>query len=144
MSNEVVAVDRWLYTTLTGDATVSGIVGTKAFGHFVPEAQGGSAIAPPYVLWTMPGAGNDVNTLNGVRIWADMLYAVRLVAKVEGFLSLEAGAAAIDAALHRASGSNVSGTIVACVREAPFAMPEIENDGAQLWHLGGLYRLNVQ
>ena len=139
MSNEVVAAERWLYATLTGDATLAGIVGTRVYGYIVP-----AGVPTPFVLWTMPGAGNDRNTLNGVRIWADMLYAVRLVDEVEDYIPLEAGAAAIDAALHRASGSNVSGTIVSCVREAPFAMPELRESGPQLRHLGGLYRLNVQ
>lgn len=144
MTNEVVAVDRWLYATLTGDATLGGIIGTKAFAEIVPPDQGGNAIAPPYVLWTLPGAADDYQTVEGHRIWADMVYAVRLVMAAESYVDLEAGAARIDTVLHRASGSNVSGVIVACVRQAPFAMLELRDSGPQLRHLGGLYRVNVQ
>lgn len=139
MANEIAAVDRWFYTVLTGDATLAGLVGTKAYGHTVPV----EAVSP-YLFWTILSPGNDLSTVNATRIWTDPLYAVRYVAAAEGYLPLEAAAAAIDAALHRASGSNVSGTIVGCVRESPFAMPEIRQDGSELRHLGGLYRVFVQ
>lgn len=139
MANEIVAVDRWFHAVLTADGTLAGLVGTRAYGHTVPPEA-----TLPFVFWTMVSAGNDLSTVNATRIWTDPLYAVRYVADVESFVALETGAAAIDAALHRASGSNVSGTIVGCVREGPFAMPEIRQDGAQLRHLGGLYRVFVQ
>lgn len=139
MANEIVAVDRWFHAVLTADVTLAGLVGAKAYGHTVPPEA-----APPYLFWTIASPGIDLSTVNATRIWTNPLYAVRYVAQMESFVALEGGAAAIDVALHRASGSNVSGTIVGCVREGPFAMPEIRQDGSELRHLGGLYRVFVQ
>lgn len=136
---EVVTVDRWLYGVITGDATLAGIIGTRAYGHSVPpEAE------PPFVMWTLASPGEDVMTVNTTRIWANPLYDIRLVMAAEDYTPLETGVAALDAALHRASGSNVSGVIVGCVREAPFAMPEFGQGASQLRHLGGRYRIFVQ
>ena len=96
MANPVAAAERWLYTTLTGDATLAGIVGNRVYGHVVPPG----AVAP-YVFFTMPGAADDRLTVEAVRVWSSLLYAVRIVNKTESYPSLEAGAAAIEAALHR-------------------------------------------
>lgn len=139
MSNELVAAERWLFSTLTGDATLTGIVGSRVYGHVVPPTA-----ARPYVFYTKAAAADDYLTMEANRIWANFVYAVRIVNKTESYVSLEAGADAIEAALHRESGSNVSGVIVACVRQAPFDLIEIDQDGSQLRGLGGLYRLFVQ
>lgn len=140
---ETVAADRWLYGVITGDVTLSAIIGTKAFSESVPTTQGGATVSPPFVLWTMV-ASSDLMTVDATRIWANMLYAVRLVMAVEGFAAMAAGAAALDAALHRGSGTNVNGIVYACVREDVFRMVEPRQEGSVLHHLGGRYRLYVQ
>lgn len=139
MANELVAAERWLYSTLTGDATLAGIVGNRVYGHVVPPNA-----TRPYLFYTLAAAADDYTTLNATRIWAEFVYAVRIVNKTESYPSLETAAAAIDAALHRESGSNVSGAIVGCVRQSPFALVEIDQDSSQVRHLGGVYRLFVQ
>jgi hypothetical protein len=139
MADPVVAVERFLYTTLTGDATLAAIVGTRVFGHAVPPAA-----TRPYVFYTLVDPGEDLSEVGAVRIWSNMIYVVRIVNKTESYPSLEAGSTAITNALHRASGSNISGAVVACIKEAPFAFIEIDQDGSQLRHLGSRFRLFVQ
>ncbi len=138
--NPVVAADKWLYRTLAADETLQVSVSHRVYAHIVPEG-GGSY---PFVLITLPGAGRNVNTLEGIRVWTDMLYAVRMVGKVQSYAALEDGAYAIEEALSRASGTNESGNIISSIYEAPFAMMEIDRDGYEVRHLGILARLHVQ
>ena len=139
MANEIVAAERWLRAVLIADATLQTLVGTRVRGHTVPPG-----MAYPLVFYTMPGAGDDTTTLEGYRVYSQLVYAVRYIKRSETFAELEEGADAIETALHRASGSNVSGVILACVRQAPFHLIELANDGTELRQLGAIYRLYVQ
>lgn len=139
MANAIVAAERWLYGVLSADATLTGIVGARIYSRVVPPGA-----AYPLVFYTMPGAGDNRLTLEAVRVWSELIYAVRIINKTESYIGLEAGASAIEDALSRASGSTVSGTIVACVYQAPYELVEIDRDGFELRALGGLYRLFVQ
>ena len=139
MSNPVVAADKFIYGTLTADETLQVQVSDRVYGHVVSE--GGYY---PLVLFTLPGAGRNVNTLEGTVIYSDMVYAVRMVGKVSDYADLEVGAFAIQQALQKATGSNESGQIISSIYEAPFAMIEIDRDGYEVRHLGCLVRLHVQ
>lgn len=139
MADPVVAAERFLFGTLTGDATIAAIVSARIYGYIAPPAA-----AHPYILYTQRAAGDDLTALGAIRIYSQFVYDVRVVDKTESYIALEAGSAAITAALHKASGSNVSGAIVGCVKESPFSMPELDRDGSQLRHLGGTFRLYVQ
>ncbi len=139
MSNAVVAADKWLYGVLAGDATLIGLVGSRIYGHVVPPG----AIYP-LVYFTMPGAADNLLTLEANRVWSTFIYAARIINKVESYAPLEPGASAIETALSRASGINSSGVVVSSVYESPFALLEIDKDGFQLRQLGGLFRLQVQ
>lgn len=139
MSNAISAADQWLYSQLTANATLAGLVSARVYGHEVPPEA-----TFPLVFFTLVAPAENVSTLNGVRIWSPLLYAVRYVDQVESYTDLEDGAAAIDSALNLATGSNVSGVIISSVYESPFALLEIDQSGYQVRHLGGLYRLSVQ
>jgi hypothetical protein len=138
MANEIVAAERWLYTVLKNDATLNTLVAGRVFSDVVKPGT-----PYPLVFYTMTAAINR-QTLQGYIIWAELVYIVRYVHRVESYVALEAGATAIEAALHRASGTNVSGVVVSCVYDEPFKQPEIDPDGSQIRSLGGQYRLNVQ
>lgn len=139
MSNEIVAAERWLFSALSGSAALAAVVGTRIYGHKVPIGT-----TYPLAYFTMPAAADDFLTVEANRVWSTFVYAVRVIGKVESYVPLETGAAAIETALHKASGTNVSGVIYAAIKEAPFAMIETDRDGAELRHLGGLFRLYVQ
>lgn len=139
MANEIVAAERWLGAVLKNDATLTTLVAGRVIGDVVKPGT-----PYPLVFVTMTAAADNRQTLEGHIIWAELVYIIRYVDRVESYVALEAGATAIEAALHRASGSNVSGTVVGCVYEAPYRLTELDRDGAQLRSLGGQYRLYVQ
>lgn len=142
--NEIVAAEEWIYTKLAAMPAITGYVGSKIFGHIVPDSLNGVRVVPPYVLFTMAGTADNVNTVEAVTVWSELVYAIRVVAKVESYKPLAVPAGAIKSALHRSRGSNVNGIVVSSVNQAPFSMIEIDRDGFTLRHLGGLYRISVQ
>ncbi len=134
---ETVAAERWLYTVLSGDATLAGLV-SGVFAYMAP-----STASLPYVVYTMQ-SGRDLNGLGPTRWWSDTRYLVRGIAETTTFGGdLKTIADRIDAVLQAASGTVVDGTVVVCVREQPFSMVEVANE-RQYRHLGGVYRLIVQ
>ena len=117
---EQAAAERWLYSVLSGDELLAGlgVVGVHAYTTRETDAM-------PYILYQYQG-GYDVR---GVR---------------EGPMSgLVAISTRIDNLLQAQSGSNVDGTVIGCVRERPFSLPE-RVEGRTFSHLGGVYRLWVQ
>lgn len=139
MSNAIVAAEKWLYGVLTADGTLAGLVATRVYFELIPDRT-----PYPYIYATMPGAEDDLQTLEARRIWSVLPYVVRYVDNVESYTLLEPGAAAIESTLTRASGSNVSGVIMASIYRRPFKMTEIAKDGFLVCQLGGFYDLYVQ
>lgn len=134
---ETLVVEEWLYTVLSGDAVLSAAVGGRIYGYVAPT---GAAL--PYVIYQQQ-AGRDIAGVGPARIMSTFSYIVKCVAKGNSFAGIEVAANRIDAVLQAASGSNVRGTVIACVREAPFALVE-STDTGQYRHLGGSYRLWAQ
>lgn len=140
MSVETVAADQWLFGALSGDASLSALVGGRVYGHVAPQGA-----QMPFVLFQQQAAGADVRGVGPARIMANLLYVVRIVAESSSFGgSVQTAAGRIDAVLQAASGTVLAGTVLACVRERPFAMTETDEDGRQYRHLGGIYRMFVQ
>lgn len=137
MANEVVYADQWLYGLLSGDAPLTGLVGTRIHSYVAPEG-----VVFPYVLYAFQG-GADVSVVGGVRIFNSGLYQVKAVGRTESLASLQVIANRLDTLLQRASGSVTGGIILACVRTQPLAYAEVSNQ-YQYRHLGGLYRIQVQ
>ena len=144
MANAILAAERWLYGVLTADDTLEGLIGTKVFSDVIPEYQNGATISAPYVYFTLASPGANLLSVGSHLVWSPLLYTVRYVDRTDDYTVLEEGATAVQDALHRASGSNISGTVLACIYEAPFKMTEIDRDGSIVLHLGGMYRLFVQ
>ena len=132
---ETLVAESWLYTVLAADTALAAVVGTRIYGYLAPPTA-----TMPYVVYQQQ-AGHDVRGTGPTRIMADMLYVVRGIAETNSFTgNLETIANRIDAVLQAASGTNVRGVVVACVREQPFSLVESTSEG-QFRHLGGIYRL---
>ena len=85
----------------------------------------------------------DHNTADGTRVWSRMDYLVRVADRAESLLTLMAGAALIDATIHKDDGVPAAGgRVLSCVREEPFRQREVV-DGVVHLSLGGVYRLLV-
>lgn len=134
---ETVAAEKWLYSVLAADATLTGAVSTRIYAYTAPESA-----TFPLVLFGQQSA-TDLMGVGPYRIWANMLYVVRGVGETASMAGVQTIANRIDTVLHAASGSNVDGIVYACVRVQPFALSETIS-GRQFRHLGGIYRLFVK
>ena len=132
--SEVIAAEKWLYTALSANTTLTGIVSTRIYADVAP-----TTAAFPLVLYAQLSA-TDLRPMGPARIFTNMLYVVRGVGETASKAALEGIADAIEAALHAASGSTVEGVVYACVRERPFVLAETINNRS-FRHLGGVYRI---
>jgi hypothetical protein len=135
--SELVAADQFILERLTAAPAV-------AAGKVYPdEAPAGTAV--PYVVFGLQGGFDDLTEVGALRVWANLLYLVRVIGQGTSYSALQPTADAIDARLDRQKGPVGSGYYVeSCVREQPFRMPETTPTGVRFRHLGGLYRLRVR
>lgn len=134
---ETLRVDQWLYERLSGDTTLSNLVGGRIYAYLAPQDA-----TLPFVLYSHQ-AGHDVRGVGPARIMTSLVYQVKAVGQGGSFGPLKAIADRLDTLLQGASGSVVDGTVLMCVREQPIEYVEIE-DGVQYRHLGGLWRIIAQ
>ena len=111
------------------------------FRNVAPQAAIGN---PPYILLRYQG-GKDVMGAFADRIMTDGTYQVVVVGPDPmTTATLYPCALAIDAALHRTSGTAAGGVILACTRDQPLMLSEVVSGSDTQWtRIGGLYRLLV-
>lgn len=131
---ETLTVDRWLYSTLTGDAALMALVTGV---HTWPVPQG----APlPYALF-QEQASRDVQGMGPARLWVTGPWLVRAVFETRSWGgALEQVANRIDALLQAQGGVVAGGQVFVCVREQPFRLVETVQS-REFRHLGGIYRV---
>lgn len=134
---ETLRAEQWLYTVLSGDTTLSSLVGGRIYSYLAPQ----DAVLP-FVVYSHQ-AGHDVRGVGPTRIMTSLVYQVKAVGQGGSFQPLKAIADRLDVLLQGASGSVVDGTVLMCVREQPVEYVEVEN-GVQYRHLGGLWRIIAQ
>jgi hypothetical protein len=126
--------DQVIQTAL---AAAPALAGGRIYQGVAPQGA-----AQPFVVFQML-AGTDLMEVGAARVWANLLYLVKVTGQGSSFAALAAIADAIDTRLHKASGVTADGRVLACVREEPHTMTEI-TDGQQWRHAGGQFRLYVQ
>ena len=123
---------------LTGDGTITGIVGPRVYSY---EAPGGTAY--PCIVFAAL-TGEDVTPIGGLRLLSDFDYIIHAIDETGSVLDLEALALRIDALLQNqqyvASGG---GTILSCIRTRVIPMVETFQ-GRQYRHLNQTYHVQVQ
>lgn len=127
----------FIYTILSADATLTGIVDTRIFEDTPPE----EGIPLPYVIYQLYTPG-DVMGVGAKRLWTNSLWTVKAIARqlsYKGDLATAAGR--IDALLHQAAGVTADGTVWASTREYELRYPEKTEANDQIRHLGGIYRI---
>lgn len=138
MSNETYFADQWLYMSLAGDATLTGIVSTRFFADEVPPET-----VFPYVQWTLLSAV-DVRGQASNRIFVNALYIIRAVGQTRSYGDLMPASNRIDDLLQSKGGDTLAGDhVYSCCREEPFRQAEFTS-GKSYRHLGGIYRILVQ
>lgn len=138
---ELFEADSWLQSTLSGDATITSLVGSRIYSWDVPIGT-----SSPYITFHPQSPGIDVRAsgrLGSGRIMTTPLYLIRAIGSVNDWATLKPIALRIDQLLEGTTNATVNGNHIAVQRESPFQL--VEHDAAQQsWrHLGGLYRLYI-
>lgn len=137
MIETVEIAEKWLYATLSADATLAGLVGDRISGTLSPEL-----LPTPYVTFLLQSP-RDIIGVGGVRISTDNLYIVKGVAQTSTWDDLTSIANRIDYLIHRPGSTMIQGTgSLTCIREMVHQMAEVD-EGLQYRHLGGIYRIRA-
>lgn len=134
---ETTLIDQWIEATLSAASAVTDLVGTRIYADVAPPN-----IEYPFVVYQLQSP-DDVRGVSSARILTSTLYVVKAVSIGTNFNALQPVVEAIDGVLHQASGPVTGGQVLACVRERPFRLVEV-NEGNTYRHLGGEYRIQVQ
>lgn len=128
-----------IYSTLSGDATLAALVGTRIYEDVRPEAE----YLGPYIVFQLQASSNDVIGLGARRVWSPLLYVVRGIARASSYGGeLATIADRIDDLLHAKHIETVNGQLWLW-RERPFRMTE-QTQETEFRHSGGIYRINTQ
>lgn len=135
---ELARVEEWLIDILTGDATLTGLVGTRIYNQIAPLG-----VTLPFVVFNWQ-ASRDVFGLGTIRIMMNGLYTVKVVDDATtGMAAAVAIADQLDTLLHAASGTVADAAILAVMREEQINYVET-TAGEHFRHLGGIYRVVAQ
>jgi hypothetical protein len=138
MALTTAVADAFLAARLTGDATLDGLLPGGIWRDRPPQGA-----AYPFGVWQFQ-SGTVLRGAGPARLWSDLIYVVKVVAKGPSIAGAPRDAAdRIDALLDLARGSASGGTVVACVLEGELAYSEVAA-GVVYQHLGGRYRLYAQ
>jgi hypothetical protein len=132
-------IDPWIYSVLSGDATLTGLVGGTA-GIISTLAPG--SVTPPYVVFFLASA-RDILAVGGIRVQVDSLYTVKAVTTAASWGSVRTIARRIDFLLNKPGQvvTTAAGSL-SCVRESVVQYPEVDQ-GTQYRHAGGQYRIRA-
>src|SRR5260221_3578698 len=145
--NEVLLGFEWLYSVLSGDATLTSLAPGGVWRSMAPPSS-----LMPYVIMALQ-AGSDVTAMNGFRIMDDLLMQIKVVGPASNTATIASAAAQIDRLLGGPPLQPASGTIAAgpttiaqvyaCYRQTPLVIDELIN-GELFLNVGGLYRMEIQ
>lgn len=137
MAHEGDLARRWIYEQLHGDSALLAAAPGDVHWPIAPDAT-----APPFVTFQLQAA-TDLTTLNGVRIWADTLWLVKVTVKANAATALATILDRIDALLHRTSGLIGTARVYWSQREGLFSQPTTEQ-GILYLQEGAFYRIKIQ
>lgn len=131
-------VDAWLYGVLSGDGTITSLLG--ATGRIE------NTVGPITPALTLPKihfqcvVSRDVTTTDGTIIDTNSLYDVEAIQVGDSFGVVQPLAARIHSLIHRTVYTFVGGGSLTCVRESILQRTEV-HEGLVYRHLGGSYRI---
>lgn len=134
--SEVLEVDRWIYATLSADATIISEVADRIHDHPAPKE------SRPLITFQYIG-GSDVIVTGGHRVMTRGRWIVRAIVDGSSHGPAEPIAIRIDELLNDATGSTAQGTILSSVRDTPFRLSEVDGE-LNYRHLGGIYTIRSQ
>jgi hypothetical protein len=126
-------VDRWLWETFTGDATLMTATGGRITTDEYPEEW------PNPLLTYQMSSSRDILGVGGERISTNNLYEIKAVDQGSTYQRITPIAARVDTLLHKARVSTAYGNLT-CQREFAIRYPE-SRQGVRYRHLGAMYRI---
>lgn len=132
--HELSRVAAWLYTTLSGDATLTSLAPGGVFRGLATVGT-----ATPYVVFAYQG-GADILSATGYRLGVNSLWIVKAVGPAASTLALQSAADRIEILLMHQSGAVTDARIAACIRQDGVFDDEVVN-GALWTNVGGIYRI---
>ncbi len=94
---QIPLVNQWLYETLSGDATITGIVGSSVNRRRIPED------APyPAIVFQHMGGVPIMPVIGSVILYSSLVYAIKCVGAGSSNVALQAAVNRIDQLIHRA------------------------------------------
>lgn len=130
-------IDPWLWSRLTGDATLMGLVGGQ---EKVVGTLAHAAVDPPYVAFFLSSA-RDIYTVPQIRVQVDAIYTVKAVTVGASWEVTGPLAARIDELLDGVNVTTPNGTL-SCVRDGIVQYAEVEQ-ATQYRHLGATFRIRA-
>ena len=140
-TDEIEEAKKWIYGSLSGNAEITAIVGTRIYSDYVPEAPASRTY--PYILYGYLG-GADVDGLGTARFATLPLFQIRVVTRGRPDVSVRKVAKRIDDVLRIAVYQLSTDWYFTARREQPVNRVEQDTATGQYYtNLGGLYRLFV-
>jgi hypothetical protein len=111
--------EQWIWTVLSNDATLAGLVGTQIYPGVAPEGA-------TYPMVTYQSLGGVDTTAPGFhRVITQVRYAIHCADRVDSIMGLDAIAARVDALLHGQTYPFSGGAfMVAAQRERQIVMSD--------------------
>jgi hypothetical protein len=137
MSDEQAYLFAWVCNTLLNDAGKPSNLEQKIY----PADQVPQGVRTPY-LKVIDRGNADIMTMNGVRIFSDLDFAVELWDKSQYGTSMVTTMNWVDGVLHKAVGDFLGATILSCIRKGQWRRRDDED--TQLVAMGYTFNAKVQ
>ena len=135
---EYASAEKFFFTKLSASTALTTLVGSRIYSE-IAISKPGEALVYPLVVF-MWGGGQDAKAMAGKSLFLNEIYTVKIIGEGNSYASIEAGAVAIQTALHNQRGAVTGGQVLFCQREAP--VKYVEPDGGKIYrHLGATYRI---
>ena len=136
--NETARLELWLYTALTDNSTLMGLIDT-VYAYQAPQTE---TFAKPFVIYA-PLTALDLTGMGPFRIFTTFMYKVVAVGKTTSLQALSTIADQIDTTLQNAQATTTDTRILSCIRVNELSLGE-DIQGVSYRQLGGKYRIQVQ
>ncbi len=143
-ASETLGIDAWIVDTLTGDATITGLVGDRVYSEEAPAG----ALFPYIVVRTLDT--RDVTSATADRIMVTELRVIEAITEGQSYAPLKAIVERVDVLFHQrpdtgsqTAGSSAGVTIFASYRDRQLKLAET-SDGRHYRRLGGIFRIHAQ
>lgn len=133
-------VDAAIYSSLSGDATLTAIATGGVWRMVAPEGTSGT-----FIVYQLIGALNDSHTFKTDQRITSLRYQIKAIQKGNSAVDARSAIARVDVLLNDAALSVTPFSLLSCRREAPIPdMLERLNNEEVYQHVGVTYLIEVQ